>query len=63
MRINTFGLAPSSLAPVGQDFLVAGDAFQMPVTITIGAPGSPTPTFDGQSPVTLFRKGNVIINK
>jgi len=59
--IETNGLDPRAL--FGADILVAGVPLIMPVTLTIQATGAATATFDGQSSVTLFRKGNSIRNK
>ncbi len=60
--ISTLGLDPRAL--FGQDFLVAGTPYTMPITLNIASAINPTkPTFDGQSSVTLFRKGNSLINK
>jgi hypothetical protein len=46
-----------------QNVLEAGVPFSVPLTLTISNPTSTTATFDGQTSVTVFRKGNSIINK
>ncbi|MGD0093788.1 MAG: Ig domain-containing protein [Planctomycetota bacterium] len=58
---DSYGLDPGSLFQV--DFLKAGEPYVMPVTLTVTRPGQNDPVFDGQSPVTIFRKGNTIQNK
>lgn len=59
--ITTNGLDPEG--PLfNQGILVAGVPVEVPVTITIGG-NRPTPTFDGQSTVTLFRYKTAIKNK
>jgi hypothetical protein len=58
--IDTHGLDPRAL--FGTDIPIAGEPLVMPVTLTIGADGA-IPLFDGQSSVTLFRRGNTIKNK
>lgn len=58
---DTHGVDPRAL--FGADILVAGEPLVMPVTLTIAAPGVTTPVFDGQSSVTLFRRGNSLRNK
>ncbi|MCY3018116.1 MAG: putative Ig domain-containing protein [Planctomycetota bacterium] len=59
--IDTHGIPPGLL--FAEDILLAGEPYVMTVTVTIYTPGTDTPTFDGQSSVTLFRKGNTIRNK
>ncbi len=60
--ITTHGLAASKDL-FGVDILVAGDPMTVPITLTIGGPNLRTPTFDGQSTVTIFRKGKNIVNR
>jgi hypothetical protein len=59
--IETFAVSPRTV--FGQDVLEAGKPFSASLTITIRTSGAKDPTFDGQATVTLFRKGNKIINK
>lgn len=60
--ITTHGLAASQNL-FGVDILVAGDPETVPITLTIGGPDLHNPTFDGQSTVSIFRKGKNIVNK
>ncbi|MFH0938927.1 MAG: hypothetical protein V1899_06570 [Planctomycetota bacterium] len=60
--IDTFPLNPIDF--FAQDVLQSDTPFSMSLTITIFTPGvTPKFTFDGQSSMTLFRKGNHILNK
>ncbi len=60
--ITTNGLDPANQL-FGVDVLNAGDPQTIPITLTISGPDIHNPTFDGQSTVTLFRKGAIIMNK
>lgn len=66
--IDTFPFDPLNV--FDQDILEAGVPFSVPLTLTIAppltggaAPSSTVATFDGQSSVTLFRKGDSLKNK
>lgn len=60
--ITTHGLAADQNL-FGADILIAGEPETVPITLTIAGPDIHTATFDGQSTVTLFRKGKGISNK
>ena len=60
--ITTNGLDPANQL-FGIDILNAGEPQTIPITLTISGPDIHNPTFDGQSTVTLFRKGMSIKNK
>jgi hypothetical protein len=59
--VTTFPMDPFEL--FGQDILEAGKPFTIPLTLQIKPQNSTELSFDGQAPVTLFRRGNVIRNK
>jgi hypothetical protein len=60
--ITTHGLDPKN-SLFGEDILIAGQPHEVPVTLTIAGNDPANPTFDGQSTVTLFRRGSAIKNK
>ena len=61
IKIETHGLDPRAL--FGEDVLRAGIPYTLPISLTIASASSANANFDGQSSVTLFRKGNSIRNK
>jgi len=50
-------------AAFGQDIFNGGVPLTVPIILTIGADGTLNPSFDGQSSVTVFRRGGHIQNK
>ncbi|MEI6231997.1 MAG: putative Ig domain-containing protein [Planctomycetota bacterium] len=60
--ISTHGVAASTDL-FGQDILFADDPQTIPITLQISGPDLRSATFDGQSTVTVFRKGKVLVNK
>ena len=46
-----------------QDILNGGEPLVVPITLTISSPNSTIPSFDGQSSVTIFRRGGRLQNK
>ncbi|HYG74518.1 MAG TPA: Ig domain-containing protein [Planctomycetota bacterium] len=60
-----FDIHPTPAGDIfGDDILEGGVPFVMPVTITIsGGENDVSPSYDGQSSVTIFRRGNTLKNK
>jgi len=61
LDFDTHPILPGTL--FGDDILEGGVPFVLPITVTIASPGETIPSFDGQSSVTLFRRGNSLKNK
>lgn len=63
---GTFELETNAMDPraiFGVDFIEAGEPQTLPLTITIFNPNTANPKFDGQTNVTVFRRGNKLRNK
>lgn len=63
---GTFFLETNAMDPrkiFGVDFVESGEPLTLPLTITIFNPLKVEPKFDGQTNVTVFRRGNKLRNK
>jgi len=63
---GTFFLETNAMDPrkiFGVDFVESGEPLTLPLTITIFNPLKAEPKFDGQTNVTVFRRGNKLRNK
>lgn len=63
---GTFFLETNAMDPrkiFGVDFVESGEPLTLPLTITIFNPLQVEPKFDGQTQITVFRRGNKLRNK
>jgi len=63
---GTFFLETNAMDPrriFGVDFVESGEPLTLPLTITIFNPLSVEPKFDGQTQITVFRRGNKLRNR